>query len=228
MVLNRLASEPFEPLDKAPIKLLTWKTVFLTALASGKRRSEIHALDFSKVQWKDDNSKIRLGVTPSFLSKTQLASSPPLSFEIPALHTSLGPDMSNDSSLCPVRAIRMYMDRTQSSRGTKKLLFISYKKNFNADIKSSTISFWIKKSIKLCYELADVPTDVAFKVKAHDVRALAASTAFMSRVPLNVVMEACSWSSHNTFTSFYLRDLTWTDTEGLRLAPCVAAQQRIG
>ena len=121
----------------------------------------------------------------------------------------------------------MYMDRTQSSRGNKKLLFISYKKNFNADINSSTIPFWIKKSIKLCYELADVPTDVAFKVKAHDVRALAASTAFMSRVPLNVFMDSCSWSSHNTFTLFYLRDLTWNDREGLRLAPCVAAQQRI-
>ena len=43
LVLHQLQQPPFEPLEEAQIKYVTWKTVFLLALASGKRRSEIHA-----------------------------------------------------------------------------------------------------------------------------------------------------------------------------------------
>ena len=43
LVLHQLTKAPFEPLRKASLKHLTFKTVFLLALASGKRRSEIHA-----------------------------------------------------------------------------------------------------------------------------------------------------------------------------------------
>ena len=43
LVLHQLTKTPFEPLRKASLKHLTFKTVFLLALGSGKRRSEIHA-----------------------------------------------------------------------------------------------------------------------------------------------------------------------------------------
>ena len=43
LVLHQLSMAPFEPLEPASIKFLTWKIVFLLALALGKKRSEIHA-----------------------------------------------------------------------------------------------------------------------------------------------------------------------------------------
>ena len=43
LVLHQLSKVPFEPLKEASLKHLTFKTVFLLALGSGKRRSEIHA-----------------------------------------------------------------------------------------------------------------------------------------------------------------------------------------
>ena len=43
LVLHLLTKAPFEPLKDASLKHLTFKTVFLLALGSGKRRSEIHA-----------------------------------------------------------------------------------------------------------------------------------------------------------------------------------------
>ena len=43
LVLHQLTKAPFEPLNEASLKHLTFKTVFLLALGSGKRRSEIHA-----------------------------------------------------------------------------------------------------------------------------------------------------------------------------------------
>ena len=43
LVLHQLTKAPFEPIKEASLKHLTFKTVFLLALGSGKRRSEIHA-----------------------------------------------------------------------------------------------------------------------------------------------------------------------------------------
>ena len=50
LVLHQLTKAPFEPLKEATLKHLTFKTVFLLALGSGKRRSEIHAINFSPLQ----------------------------------------------------------------------------------------------------------------------------------------------------------------------------------
>ena len=46
LVLLALSKPPFEPLKDAPLKILTFKTVFLMTLASG-RRGEVHAWTFS-------------------------------------------------------------------------------------------------------------------------------------------------------------------------------------
>ena len=43
VVLNELTKAPFEPMKDTDLKHLTLKTVFLLALASGKRPSKIHA-----------------------------------------------------------------------------------------------------------------------------------------------------------------------------------------
>ena len=43
LVLNELTKAPFEPMKDTDLKHLTLKTAFVLALASGKRRSEIHA-----------------------------------------------------------------------------------------------------------------------------------------------------------------------------------------
>ena len=45
-VLHQLTKAPFEPLKEASLKQLTFKTVLLLALGSGKRMSEIHAWIF--------------------------------------------------------------------------------------------------------------------------------------------------------------------------------------
>ena len=49
VVLNELTKAPFEPMKDTDLKHLTLKTAFLLALASSKRRSEIHAWVANKV-----------------------------------------------------------------------------------------------------------------------------------------------------------------------------------
>ena len=115
--------------------------------------------------------------------------------------------LKSDRFLCPVRALRYYLDRTSDLRQNKELVFVSFKKDFNKDISLATISSWIKQTVILCYELSDQEAHTLHQVKAHDVRAFAASKAFRSGVSLEQILSACHWKSHNNFTQFYLKDV---------------------
>ena len=65
------------------------------------------------------------------------------------------------------------------------------------------LSSWLKKTILLCYKQADQHALVQVKVKAHDIRAFAASKAFYGGVSVDQIMQACHWKAHNTFTIFF-------------------------
>ena len=172
LVLHQLTKAPFEPLRDSSLKLLTFKTVFLLALASGKRRSEIHAWQNRNIRHQSDWSKVSLYPSPSFLSKNQLAKEGPESVApvvIPALAPTLDKSLKSDRSLCPVRALRYYLDRTADLRQNKELVFVSFKKGFDKDISPATISSWIKQTVILCYELSDQESHSLHQVKAHDV-----------------------------------------------------------
>ena len=228
LVLHQLTKVPFEPIKEASLKHLTFKTVFLLALGSGKRRSEIHAWLHKNIRHQSDWSKVSLYPSPSFLSKNQLAKEGPDSVApvvIAALAPSLDRSLKGDRSLCPVRALLYYLDRTSDLRQNKELVFVSFKKGFDKDISPATISSWIKQTVILCYEFSAQEALSLPQVKAHDVMAFAASKAFQSGISLDQILSACHWKSHNTFTQFYLKDVAWADSELFHLGPVVAAQQ---
>ena len=225
LVLGQLTKAPFEPLRKASLKHLTFKTVFFLALGFllGKRRSEIHAWLFKNIRHQENWSQVSLYPSPSFLSKNQLSRDGPASVApvvIVALAPTLDKSLSEDTSLCPVRALRYYLDRTKDLRQGKDLVFVSFRKGVSA-----TISSWIKQTVLLCYQLSDQAAQDLHQVRAHDVQPFAASKAFQGGVSLDQILSACRWKAHNTFTQFYLKDLAWADSELYHLGPIVAAQQ---
>ena len=171
------------------MKHLTFKTVFLLALGSGKRRSEIHAWQNRNIRHQSDWSKVSLYPSPSFLSKNQLAKEGPDSVALGvtiALAPTLDRSLKSDRSLCPVRALRYYLDRTSYLRQNKEVVFVSFKKGFDKDISPATISSWIKQTVILCYE-----AHTLHQVKIHDVGAFDACKVFQSRVFLDTVLSAC-------------------------------------
>ena len=115
LVLHQLTKPPFQPIKEASLKHLTFKTVFLLGLGLGKRRSEIHAWQNRNIRHQSDWSKVSLYPSPSFLSINQLAKEGPDSVApvvIPALAPTLDRSLKADRSLCPVRALFYYLDRT--------------------------------------------------------------------------------------------------------------------
>ena len=121
VVLNELTKAPFEPMKDTDLKHLTLKTTFLLALASGKRRSEIHAGVANKVSNLGQWEKVALFPSSDFIAKNQLAREGSQSVSpvtIPALTTIVDRQLKEDRTLCPVRALRYYLDRTKDLRGS--------------------------------------------------------------------------------------------------------------
>jgi len=227
LVLISLTKSPFEPIRESSLRNLTLKTVFLVFLASGARKGEVHALSYRALSHSTDWKEVVLRPIPSFVSKTQFRSSGAAvlsDIRIPSLAHSLGPDLAEDRTLCPVRALKIYLARTKDLRQNKELLFVSYRSSFQKDISKNTLSSWIKSLLR---DVHGDPNDEAAQVSGrttHAIRALAASMAFTSQAGLDEVLKACSWRCHSTFTDFYLKDLTHMRENLMVLGPLVAAQ----
>ena len=122
LVLHQLTKAPFEPLKEASLKHLTFKTVFLLALGSGKRRSEIYAWQNQNIRHQAYLSKVSLYPSPSFLSKNQLAKEGHDSVApvvIPALAPTLARSLKSDRSLCLVKVLRYFWTGPQTSGITR-------------------------------------------------------------------------------------------------------------
>ena len=113
VVLNELTKVAFEPMKDTDLKHLTLKTAFLLALASGKRHSEIHDWVTNKLSNLGQWEKVALVPSSDFIAKNQLAREGSQSVSpvtIPALTTIVDRQFKEDRTLCPVRALRYYLD----------------------------------------------------------------------------------------------------------------------
>ena len=132
--ISQLTKPPFEPLRKASLKHLTFKTVFLLALGSGKRMSEIHEWLNKNIRHQADWSKVSLYPSPSFLAKTHLTKEGPECVAlvvIPALAPTLDKSLKEDRSLCTVRALRYYLDKTQDLKTRQRTGLCLLQKRFH-------------------------------------------------------------------------------------------------
>ena len=230
LVLNSLLKEPYEPLGHISLQNLTYKTVFLLALASGRRRSEIHAFSAGEscLRFSRGYTSVTLLTEATFLAKNQVLNNPPQKVTIPSLIPFTGRD-TPDYMLCPVRALKAYVAITSDPaiRKGRKRLFIPYDVRSEKDLSVRSISTWISKVIRRAYENVNDHSLALVNVKAHEVRAMATSWAFFNNVPCTDIMQAAYWKGENTFSSFYLRSLVHQADDLYSLGPIVSAQQVI-
>ena len=85
--------------------------------------------------------------------------------------------------------------------------------------------FWVdSETILECYTNSHTPLLESHKVKAHQVRSMAASLAFHRQASIEPILRAVTWRCHNTFTDFYLKDLYLYSADLIQLGPVVAAE----
>ncbi len=116
LVLRALITAPFEPLQSVELKFLSMKTLLLTELASIKRVGDLQtfSVDDSCLQFGPADSCATLRPRPGYVPKVPTT---PFSDQVVNLQA-LPPEEADPALalLCPVRALRLYTDRTQSFR----------------------------------------------------------------------------------------------------------------
>ena len=197
-VLEYLAGSPFEPLQAASLRDLTLKTIFLIAIASGRRCSELHALAIGRfIVFSHDGATLYF--RPGFLAKNERIDFSASPLFLPVISKSKRRDKRIN---CPVRALRWYLDKTQTVRGDAQQLFVTTQKPYRAAAKS-TLAGWIVDAIAS----SGAVSSSAAAPRAHSVRAYSASWAFAKGLSVREIMNTVSWRSDSTFTKIYLKDL---------------------
>ena len=222
LVLQSLMGSPYEPLRTCEERFLVQKTLFLLALASAKRIGELHALSY-RVSHTRIWGEVSFSFVTGFVAKTQDPSSLAPRFEgfsVPALPNAR--NNRNGRLLCPVRAVKVYLDRTAPHRPRCERFFVTAGRS-KKEIAKTTVSFWLRKTISRAYELSGTALPVSAP-RARETRGIAPSILFRKNFAVDQVLKAGTWRRHTTFTRHYMRDIAHKSLDTFHLGPVVAAQ----
>ena len=164
------------------------RKLFLLARASAKQIGELHTLSH-RISHPRDLGEVSFTFVAGFVSKTQDPSSSAPRFEgftVPAL-----PNAStnrNGRMLCPVLAVRCYLDRTAAHRPRCERLFVTAGRSMK-EIAKNAVSFWLRKTISRAYQLSErsVPDPPP---RARETRGIALSLLFKKNFAVDQVLKA--------------------------------------
>lgn len=199
MVLRSLKSPPFEPLQSANIHSLSFKTALLWALESIKLVGDLQALSVSPscLEFGPNDSKVVLKPRHDYVLKV-------VSIPFRAQVSMLLPTQDDQELklLCPVRALRTYIDRFASFRHSEQL-FVCFggctKGHFDMKLRLSSETV---DAIAFAYSILGLECPI--RVWAHSTSGTALSWAWSSGVYIANICQAAGWASQSTFVRFLL------------------------
>ncbi len=171
-VLSALRGAPFEPLQSVELKFLSLKTVLLSALATVKRVGDLQ------------------GHSMPFRDQVVNLQALPREEADPAI-----------ALLCPVRALRIYVDCTQSFRTSDQLFVCFGGQQKGRAVSKQRLAHWIVEAIVLAYQARRLPCPLG--VRGHTTRGVASSWALVRGASIADICKAAGWATPNTFARFY-------------------------
>ncbi len=209
VVLEGLVTAPFEPLESASDRILTLKVVLLLALTSLKRVGDLQAFSVSEtcMDFAPGLVKVTLRPRPGYIPKVLSTS---FRSQVVTLHSFHPPPFASSEDerlhlLCPVRALKLYVDRSKVWRKSPQLLICFGAGCRGLATSKQRISHWVRDAISLAYEVRNHPSPLS--LRAHSTRGVASSQALFRGVPLEDICVAAGWSSPHTFVRFYNLDI---------------------
>ncbi|KAL0146695.1 hypothetical protein M9458_058035 [Cirrhinus mrigala] len=201
VVLQGLQQDPFEPLQSVKLDALSFKTALLTALTSIKRVGDLQALSVNSscLEFGPAYSHVVLRPRPGYVPKVPTT---PFRDQVVTLQAfSSQEDDPNLIMLCPVRALRIYMERTQPFRRSEQLFVCYGGQQKGKAVSKQRISHWLVNAIRTAYLVRGLPCPL--EVRAHSTRGIAASAALANGASLTDICRAAGWATPNTFARFY-------------------------
>ncbi len=198
-----------EPLESASDRILTLKVVLLLALTSLKRVGDLQAFSVSEtcMDFAPGLVKVTLRPRPGYIPKVLSTS---FRSQVVTLHSFHPPPFASSEDerlhmLCPVRALKLYVDRSKVWRKSPQLLICFGAGRRGLATSKQRISHWVRDAISLAYEARELPSPLS--LRAHSTRGVASSQALFRGVPLEDICVAAGWSSPHTFVRFYNLDV---------------------
>ncbi|KAL0152047.1 hypothetical protein M9458_052651, partial [Cirrhinus mrigala] len=201
VALRGLRGPPFEPLVSVELKFLSLKTALLTALASIKRVGDLQAFSVNEacLEFGPADSHVVLRPRPGYVPKV-----PTTPFRDQVVNLQALPPEEADPALallCPVRALRVYVDRTRSFRRSEQLFVCFGGQQKGNAVSKQRLAHWVVDAISLAYESQGEPCPLG--VRAHSTRSVASSYALAHGASLADICRAAGWATPNTFARFY-------------------------
>ncbi|KAI2661076.1 ORF V: Enzymatic polyprotein [Labeo rohita] len=201
IALQGLREAPFEPLASVELKYLSLKTALLTALASIKRVGDLQAFSVDEVclEFRPGDSHVILRPRPGYVPKV-----PTTPFRDQVVNLQALPLEEADPAsalLCPVRTLRIYVDRTRHFRRTEQLFVCFGGQQKGNAVSKQRLVHWVVDAISLSYQNQGEPCPLG--VHAHSTRSVASSYALAHGASLADICRAAGWATPNTFARFY-------------------------
>ncbi len=185
VVLEGLMVAPFEPLESAPEWILTLKVTLLLALTSLKRVGDLQALSVGKMcmDFVPGLVKVTLRPRPGYVPKVLSAS---FHSQVVTLHYFHPPPFASGKDerlhmLCPVRALKIYVDRSSVWRHSPLLLVCFDAGHRGLATSKHRIYHWVNDAISLAYEVRGLSSPLS--VRAHSTRSVDFLSSSFQRGP---------------------------------------------
>ncbi len=204
-VLRALKGPPFEPLQSTNLRSLSLKTALLLALASVKRVGDLQALSISPacLEFGPNDSKVVLKPRHGYVPK--VLSTP---FRAQVIALSALPPSEEDrelSLLCPVRALRIYFERSAPFRHAEQVFVTFGNRAKGNPVTKQRLSKWIVDAVMLAYSSLGLQCPIG--VRAHSTRGISSSWTWSSGVSITEICAAAGWATPSTFARFYNLDI---------------------
>ena len=170
------------------LKLLSYKTITLTALAAAARVSELHKINIQLMAAHP--SKYLCHFSSKLKHSRNNRAIKPLEFA----------KYEENPNLCPVATITAYKQRTDPLRTKGQTqLFISQIKP-HQEVTKQTLATWVKQVLKC------TGVDIS-KFKSHSTRSASTSKAATRGASLKDILDRGHWSNASTWQKFYNKDI---------------------
>ncbi|KAK3554923.1 hypothetical protein QTP86_001512 [Hemibagrus guttatus] len=205
-LLDGLLEATFEPMQSE--KFLTLKTALLLALDSLRRLGDLQALSVAPtcLEFAPGMSKAILHPRAGYAPKVLRMARRPVILQAFCLLPYESAEQERLHLLCPVRALKNYVQRSGSWRKSPFLFVCFGSWNKGNPVSKQRLAHWAVEVFTQAYEARDIASPLG--VRAHSTRGVASSSALARGVPLQEICAAANWSSPHTFIRFYNLDTT--------------------
>ncbi len=206
-------SELTQLLVAAPWPVLLRRDLLSQANGTIWRVEDLQALSISPtcLEFGPNDSKVVLKPRHGYVPK--VLSTP---FRAQVITLSALPPSEEDRELslfCPVRALRIYFERSTSFRWTEQLFVRFGNRTKGHPVTKQRLSKWIVDAVMLAYSSMGLQCPIG--VRAHSTRGLASSWTWSGGVSITEICAVAGWASQSTFARFYNLEVPALQARGL-------------